>query len=146
MESASPCRHTLQAAAVEPEELSAYCGVGGTRLAMMVDQTRRKCRGCELASGRHHKGLAAGFSAHTGAFHRKARDRAPWQSRCARACWPRRRWPCCDCCAPAHPAPIGGCPERPCPRPRPRSGTQRDPGDKIRSQRPLHLRKQLSNS
>lgn len=46
MESASPLRHTLQAAAeqvfIEPEELSACRGVGGTRLAMMVDQTRRK--------------------------------------------------------------------------------------------------------
>ncbi len=42
MESASPRRHTLQAAAFKPEELSACCGVGGTRLAMMVDQTRRK--------------------------------------------------------------------------------------------------------
>ena len=46
MESASPLRHTLQAAAeqvfVEPEELSACRGVGGARLVMMVDQTRRK--------------------------------------------------------------------------------------------------------
>ena len=42
MESASPRRHTLQAAIFEPEELLACCGVGGTRLAMMVDQTRRK--------------------------------------------------------------------------------------------------------
>jgi len=42
MESASPRRHTLQAAVFKPEELSAWCGVGGTRLAMMVDQTRRK--------------------------------------------------------------------------------------------------------
>ncbi len=41
MESASPKRHTLQAAANEPEELSASIGVGGTRLAMMVDQSRR---------------------------------------------------------------------------------------------------------
>jgi len=32
----------LQAAVIEPEELSACCGVGGTWLAMMVDQTRRK--------------------------------------------------------------------------------------------------------
>ena len=44
MESASPRRHTLQAAGKLPEELSAWCGVGGTRLAMMVDQTRRKVR------------------------------------------------------------------------------------------------------
>ena len=44
MESASPHRHTLQAAGKLPEELSAQCGVGGTRLAMMVDQTRRKVR------------------------------------------------------------------------------------------------------
>jgi len=42
MESASPRRHTLQAAGKLPEELSALYGVGGTRLAMMVDQTRRK--------------------------------------------------------------------------------------------------------
>lgn len=42
MESASPRRHTLQAAVFEPEELSACCGVGGTQLVMMVDQTRRK--------------------------------------------------------------------------------------------------------
>jgi hypothetical protein len=42
MESASPRRHTLQAAVFKPEELSAWCGVGGTRLAMRVDQTRRK--------------------------------------------------------------------------------------------------------
>ena len=42
MESASPRRHTLQAAAGEPEELSACCGVGRARLAMMVDQPRRK--------------------------------------------------------------------------------------------------------
>ena len=42
MESASPRRHTLQAAVFKPQELSALCGVGGTRLAMMVDQTRRK--------------------------------------------------------------------------------------------------------
>lgn len=42
MESVSPCRHTLQAAVFEPEELSACCGVGGTQLVMMVDQTRRK--------------------------------------------------------------------------------------------------------
>jgi hypothetical protein len=42
MESASPRRHTLQAAGKLPEELSACCGVGGTRLAMMADQTRRK--------------------------------------------------------------------------------------------------------
>lgn len=45
MDSASPRRHTLQAAAFKPEELSTLCGVGGTRLAMMVDQTRREGRG-----------------------------------------------------------------------------------------------------
>ena len=45
MESASPRRHTLQAAVLKPEELSALSCVGGTRLAMMVDQTRRKGRG-----------------------------------------------------------------------------------------------------
>ena len=45
MESASPRRHTLQAAVLKPEELSALSGVGGTRLAMMVDQTCRKGRG-----------------------------------------------------------------------------------------------------
>ena len=44
MESASPLRQSIQAAAGEPEELSASCGVGGTRLAMMVDQSRRKGR------------------------------------------------------------------------------------------------------
>ncbi|MCD6663623.1 MAG: hypothetical protein LT082_09510 [Comamonas sp.] len=45
MESASPRRHTLQAAGKLPEELSALYGVGGTRLAMMVHQTRRKVGG-----------------------------------------------------------------------------------------------------
>jgi hypothetical protein len=44
MESASPRRHTLQAAVFKPEELSTCCGVRGTRLAMMVDQTRSKGR------------------------------------------------------------------------------------------------------
>ena len=48
MESASPLRQSIQAAAepkfVEPEELSASCGVGGTRLAMMVDQLESKGR------------------------------------------------------------------------------------------------------
>ena len=47
MESASPLRQSIQAAAepkfVEPEELSASDSVGGTRLAMMVDQSR--CKG-----------------------------------------------------------------------------------------------------
>ena len=42
MESASPRRHTLQAAVFKPELLSALCGVGGTLLAMMDAQTRRK--------------------------------------------------------------------------------------------------------
>jgi hypothetical protein len=44
MESASPLRQSIQAAAVEPEELSASCGLGGTRLAMMVDQLESKGR------------------------------------------------------------------------------------------------------
>ena len=61
MESASPRRHTLQAAGELPEELSAQCGVGGTRLAMMVDQTRRKMRWGEfrdpVGSGRHEEAL-----------------------------------------------------------------------------------------
>jgi hypothetical protein len=42
MESASLTRQSLQAAANEPEELSASVGVGCARLAMMVDQSRRK--------------------------------------------------------------------------------------------------------
>ncbi len=41
IETALPRRPTLQAAGKLPEELSAQCGVVGTRLAMMVDQTRR---------------------------------------------------------------------------------------------------------
>ena len=42
MESASPTRHTLQAAGKLPEELSASVGAGRTLVAMMVDQSRRK--------------------------------------------------------------------------------------------------------
>jgi hypothetical protein len=48
MESASPLRQSIQEAAelafVEPEKLSASCGVGGTRWAMMVDQLESKGR------------------------------------------------------------------------------------------------------
>lgn len=58
MESASPRRHTLQAAVFKPEELSALCGVGGTRLAMMVDQIRRKVRWGELKARRDQVGMA----------------------------------------------------------------------------------------
>ena len=54
MESASPLRHKLQAAAeqvfVESEELSACRGVGRTRLAMMVDQTRPMMCQCSSAT------------------------------------------------------------------------------------------------
>ena len=42
MESASPAQQSLRTAANESEELSASVGVGCTRLAMMVDQSRRK--------------------------------------------------------------------------------------------------------
>ena len=45
MESASPRRHTLQAAGKLPEELSASDGLGCARLAMWVNQSRRKRRG-----------------------------------------------------------------------------------------------------
>jgi tRNA-dihydrouridine synthase len=41
MESASLMRQSLQAAGKLPEKLSASIGVGCTRLAMMVDQSRR---------------------------------------------------------------------------------------------------------
>jgi hypothetical protein len=82
MESASPRRHTLQAAVFEPEELSACCGVGGTRLAMMVDQTRRKGemlgreavislinkRSLARCSGRDGKALSARLPAQPGRF------------------------------------------------------------------------------
>ena len=44
MESASSVRQSLQAAGKLPEELSASNDVGCTRLAMMVDQSRRKLR------------------------------------------------------------------------------------------------------
>ena len=42
MESASHMRQSIQPAAGEPEVLSASMRVGWTRLAMMVDQSRRK--------------------------------------------------------------------------------------------------------
>ena len=45
MESAGPSRQTIQAAADEPEELSASDGLGCARLAMWVNQSRRKRRG-----------------------------------------------------------------------------------------------------
>ena len=45
MESAGPARQSLQAAAREPEELSASDGLGCARLAMWVNQSRRKRRG-----------------------------------------------------------------------------------------------------
>ena len=45
MESAGPARQTIQAAAQEPEELSASDGLGCARLAMWVNQSRRKRRG-----------------------------------------------------------------------------------------------------
>lgn len=65
MESASPRRHTLQAAGKLPEELSAWCGVGGTRLAMMVDHL--------VASGESILALAwCAFSAGLSVRHRKA--------------------------------------------------------------------------
>jgi hypothetical protein len=48
MESASPLRQSIQAAAelafVEPEKLSASCGVGGNWWAMIVDQLESKGR------------------------------------------------------------------------------------------------------
>jgi len=43
--SAGPSRQTIQAAAGEPEESSASDGLGGARLAMWVNQSRRKRRG-----------------------------------------------------------------------------------------------------
>ena len=67
MESASPRRHTLQSAVLKPEELSALSGVGGTRLAMMVDQTRCRWRwgwvkrSAQKGSGRHDEALPALF-------------------------------------------------------------------------------------
>jgi hypothetical protein len=45
MESAGPSRQTIQAAAGEPEELSASDSLGCARLAMWVNQSRRKRRG-----------------------------------------------------------------------------------------------------
>ena len=42
MGSAPLHRHTLQAAGKLPAQLSVLCGVGATRLDMMVDQTRRR--------------------------------------------------------------------------------------------------------
>lgn len=52
MESASPLRQSIQVAAepkfLEPEELSASCGVGGIRWAMMVDQLESKGRYARL--------------------------------------------------------------------------------------------------
>jgi hypothetical protein len=45
MESAGLARHTIQAAADEPEELSASDGLGCARLAMWVNQSCRKRRG-----------------------------------------------------------------------------------------------------
>ena len=44
MESASPVRQSLRAAGKLAEELSASNDVGGARLAMRVDQSRRKAR------------------------------------------------------------------------------------------------------
>lgn len=82
MESASPRRHTLQAAVFEPEELSECCGVRGTRLVMMVDQTRREGemvggeavislinkRLLARCSGRDGKALSARLPAQPGRF------------------------------------------------------------------------------
>lgn len=45
MESAGPARQTIQAAGKLPEELSASEGLGCARLAMWVNQSRRKRRG-----------------------------------------------------------------------------------------------------
>jgi len=45
MESAGPARQSLQTAGKLPEELSASDGLGCTRLAMWVNQSRRKRRG-----------------------------------------------------------------------------------------------------
>ena len=45
MESAGPERQSLQTAGKLPEELSASDGLGCTRLAMWVNQSRRKRRG-----------------------------------------------------------------------------------------------------
>src|SRR5688572_27738869 len=59
MESASPTRQSIQAAAVEPEELSASVGAGWSLFAMMVDQSRRKARrGNSVESARQGKDLA----------------------------------------------------------------------------------------
>ena len=44
MESAGPARQSLQAAGKLPDVLSASVGLGWARLAMMVDQSRRKRR------------------------------------------------------------------------------------------------------
>ncbi|MFN7864432.1 MAG: hypothetical protein ACK5N7_14165, partial [Curvibacter sp.] len=41
MESASPLRQSIQAAAVEPEQLSASCGVGADALTHLIQQTPR---------------------------------------------------------------------------------------------------------
>jgi len=45
MESAGPARQSIQAAGKLPEELSASDGLGSARLAMWVNQSRRKRRG-----------------------------------------------------------------------------------------------------
>ena len=89
-----------------PEGLSASVGVGVTLGAMMGDQSLRKRWGDEVLGRRVSLVLRRGSrrqfarsSFRAAAPAHRACHRVATRSRCARACWPARRSPCCDWCA-----------------------------------------------
>jgi hypothetical protein len=118
-ESASPLRHTIHAAGKVPQELSAYCAVGGTRLAMMVAHLVASgesatgcgvtlCVACSLVSWASQS--SGGFlSCSSGPPHQTACDLCALHNKGAPAYWPTHRWSCCGCytLAPVAPSQAG---------------------------------------